>query len=64
MKKSKIAEYARMASEELHEEYMELYLSNDVGYFKDMLSEAIDKLDHIEAMASKRWYSKILKRFS
>lgn len=61
MKKSKIAEYARMASEELHEEYMELYLSNDVGYFKDMLSEAIDKLDHIEAMARRHWFHKLFK---
>lgn len=61
MKKSKIAEYARMASEELHEEYMELYLSNDVGYFKDMLSEAIDKLDHIEAMARRHWLHKLFK---
>ncbi len=59
--KSKIAKYASMASNELHDEYMELYRSNDVGYFKDLLSEAIDKLDRIEAMASKRWYHKLFK---
>jgi len=59
--KNKIAKYARMASTELHEEYMEMYRSNDVGYFKDVLSEAIDKLDRIEAMANRRWYHKLFK---
>jgi hypothetical protein len=61
MKKSKIAEYARMASNEAHEEYMELSRTNNVHYIKDVLSEIIDKLDHIEVMANRRWYHKFLK---
>ena len=59
--KNKIAKYASMASLELHQEYMDMYRSNDVGYFKDLLSEAIDKLDRIESMARRRWYHRFLK---
>lgn len=59
--KSKIAEYARMASNEAHEEYMELHRSNDLYYVKDILSEMIDKFDRIEAMANRRWYQKLFK---
>lgn len=54
LKKNKIAKYARMASNEAHEEYMALA----DPYFRDILSEVIDKLDRIEAMANKRWWSK------
>lgn len=50
--KTKIANYARMASDEAHEEFMAL----SDPYFRDILSEVIDKLDTIEAMANKRWY--------
>ena len=50
--KNKIAKYARMASNEAHEEYMNLH----DPYFRDILSEVIDKLDTIEAMARKKWW--------
>jgi hypothetical protein len=61
MKKSKIAEYASMASREAHEEYMN-YTHQEMAYsYKDILSEQIDKFDHIEAMASRRWYQKLFK---
>jgi len=61
MKKSKIAEYARMASNEAHEEYMSLDSQQLAYYFKDILSEQIDKFDRIEAMANRRWYHKLFK---
>ena len=61
MKKSKIAAYARMASNEAHEEYMSLDNQQLSYYFKDILSEQIDKFDRIEAMANKRWYQKLFK---
>ena len=61
MKKSKIAEYARMASIEAHEEYMQLSPADFAYYFKDILSEQIDKFDTIEAMASRRWYHKLFR---
>lgn len=50
--KNKIAKYARMASNEAHDEYMALH----DPYFRDILSEVIDKLDAIEAMANKKWW--------
>ena len=61
MKKSKIAGYARMASNEAHEEYMSLDGQQLTYYFKDILSEMIDKFDYIEAMANRRWYHKLFK---
>lgn len=61
MSKKKIAEYARMASNEAHEEWMELSNVNYGHMFKDILSEQIDKFDYIEAMANKRWYQKLFK---
>jgi hypothetical protein len=62
-KKSKaIAHYAQMSSDELHEEYMSLSNQIDSYYFKDILSEAIDKLDWIEALANKKWYDKIWRK--
>jgi predicted ATPase len=61
MKKSKIAAYARMASTEAHEEYMSLDNQQLAYYFKDILSEQIDKFDRIEAMANRRWYQKLFK---
>ena len=57
MKRNKIAKYAAMASAELHEEYMNLDY-NGTWYIKDIMSEVIDKLDNIEAMARIRWYNK------
>lgn len=56
-KRNKIAKYAAMASAELHEEYMNLNYS-DIWYVKDIMSEVIDKLDKLEAMARIRWYNK------
>lgn len=64
MSKNKIAEYARMASNEAHEEYMGLSHGELSYYYKDILSEIIDKFDAIEAMANRRWYTKLLKKFS
>jgi hypothetical protein len=61
MKKSKIAAYARMASNEAHEEYMGLSRTDMSYYFKDILSEMIDKFDAIEAMANRKWYTKLFK---
>jgi hypothetical protein len=43
MKKSKIAKFARMASNEAHEEYMSLNSQELSYYAKDLLSEIIDK---------------------
>lgn len=54
LKKNKIAKYARMASNELHEEYMNIH----DWYVRDIMSEVIDKLDYIEAMANKKWWKK------
>lgn len=64
MKKSKIAKYASMASKEAHEEYMSLSYSDMSYYYKDILSEMIDKFDHIEAMAKRRWYKKLFTKIS
>ena len=61
MKKSSIAAFARMASTEAHEEYMGLNAVNYGWYFKDSLSEIIDKFDYIEAMANRRWYHRFIK---
>jgi hypothetical protein len=59
MKSSKIAKYARMASDEAHEEYMAMnYNFHNMGYTKDLLSEMIDKFDNIERMANKKWWKK------
>jgi hypothetical protein len=61
MKKNKIAEYARMASNEAHEEYMGLSHGEMAYYFKDILSEMIDKFDEIERLANQRWYTKLFR---
>ena len=58
MKSKRIAKYAGMASEELHTEYMNLQGNINDWYFKDILSEVIDKLDRIEAMANKKWWKR------
>lgn len=54
MKSKKIAKYAAMASAELHTEY----LAQNDWYVKDIMSEVIDKLDRIEAMANKKWWKR------
>jgi hypothetical protein len=61
MKKSSIASYAGMASKEAHEEYMSLSYSDLSYYYKDILSEIIDKFDEIERMAKRPWYAKLFK---
>lgn len=57
-KSKKIAKYAGMASEELHTEYMNLDGDVSEWYVKDIMSEVIDKLDRIEAMANKKWWKR------
>ena len=55
--KNKIARYAAMASAEAHDEYMAL----QDGYVRDILDEIITKFDRIEAMANRRWYTKLFR---
>jgi hypothetical protein len=63
MKKHKrIAKYAGMASEELHTEYMNLDGDVSEWYVKDIMSEVIDKLDRIEAMANDNWFRKMKRK--
>lgn len=64
MKTKKIAKYARMASNELHDEWMMIdqYGMFSQGHFRDIMSEVIDKLDYIEAMANDNWFKKILRK--
>lgn len=63
MKSKKIAKYARMASDEAHEEWMALGNTNHGYLFKDLLSEMIDKFDWIEAMANDNWYRKLIRKW-
>lgn len=62
-KNKKIAKYARMCSDEAHEEWMALSNTNYGYAFKDLLSEQIDKFDWIEAMASDNWYRKLIRKW-
>jgi hypothetical protein len=63
MKKHKrIARYAGMASEELHTEWMNLDGDVSEWYVKDIMSEVIDKLDRIEAMANDNWFRKMKRK--
>jgi hypothetical protein len=32
-------------------------------YYKDILSEMIDKFDYIEAMANDNWYRKLIRKW-
>ena len=64
-KSKKIAKYARMASNEAHEEWMN---ATDHGVlthhiFKDLLSEIIDKFDELEAMARDNWVKKLIRKW-
>jgi hypothetical protein len=62
MKSKRIAKYAGMASEELHTEWMSLDGNVDEWYVKDIMSEVIDKLDRIEAMANDNWVKRIIRK--
>jgi hypothetical protein len=62
MKSKRIARYAGMASEELHTEWMSLDGNVDEWYVKDIMSEVIDKLDRIEAMANDNWVKRIIRK--
>jgi hypothetical protein len=62
MKSKKIAKYAGMASEELHTEYMNIDGDVSEWYVKDIMSEVIDKLDRIEAMANDNWFRKMKRK--
>ena len=62
MKSKRIAKYAGMASEELHTEYMNLDGDVSEWYVKDIMSEVIDKLDRIEAMANDNWFRKMKRK--
>jgi hypothetical protein len=62
MKSKRIAKYAGMASEELHTEWMNLDGNVDEWYVKDIMSEVIDKLDRIEAMANDNWVKRIIRK--
>ena len=62
MKSKRIAKYAGMASEELHTEYMNIDGDVDEWYVKDIMSEVIDKLDRIEAMANDNWLRKMKRK--
>ena len=63
MKSKKIAKYARMCSDEGHEEYMGLDNGQLSYYYRDILSEMIDKFDRIEAMARDNWYRKLIRKW-
>ena len=62
-KNKKIANYARMASNEAHEEWMALGNTNYGYAFRDLLSEQIDKFDRLEAMAYDNWYRKLIRKW-
>ncbi len=57
-KSKKIANYARMASNEAHEEWMAEFNS----YTRDLISEMIDKFVTIEAMANDNWFKKMMRK--
>ena len=58
MKRNKIAKYARMASNEAHEEWMAMPFNFSPMYTRELLSEIIDKFDEIERLANKKWWMK------
>jgi hypothetical protein len=61
-KHKKIAKYASMCSTEAHEEWMNYTHQELAYYYKDILSEMIDKFDNIEAMANDNWYRKLVRK--
>jgi hypothetical protein len=57
MTKKKLNKLIRQYTIELHDEYMESHRYNfDAGYYRDLLSELIDKLDVLER-ESRRMFS-------
>jgi hypothetical protein len=62
-KSKKIAKYARMCSDEGHEEFMNYTPQQFDYYFKDILSEMIDKFDRLEAMANDNWYRRLIRKW-
>ena len=63
-KRKKIAKYAQMCSREGHEEFMNYTEGQLAYYYKDILSEMIDKFDWIETMATDNWYRKLKRKMS
>jgi hypothetical protein len=63
MKSKRIAEYARKCSIEGHEEFMNYTGGQMAYYYKDILSEMIDKFDWIETMANDNWYRKMKRKW-
>jgi hypothetical protein len=61
-KHKRIAKYASMCSTEAHEEWMNYTHQELAYYYKDILSEMIDKFDNIEAMANDNWYRKLVRK--
>ena len=61
-KTKKIAKFARMCSDEGHEEWMNYTPSQFDYYAKDIIAEMIDKFDRIEAMANTRWYHRYIRK--
>ena len=62
MKSKKIAKYASMCSKEAHEEWMNYTHQELAYYYKDILSEMIDKFDSIERMANDNWFRKMKRK--
>jgi hypothetical protein len=57
MTKTKLNKLIRQYTIELHDEYIESHKYNfDAGYYRDLLSELIDKLDVLER-ESRRMFS-------
>ena len=61
--RKEIAKYASMASTEAHEEWMNYTEGQLAYYYKDILSEMIDKFDWIEVMATDNWYRKLIRKW-
>jgi hypothetical protein len=61
-KSKKIAKFARMCSNEGHEEWMNYTPSQFDYYAKEIIAEMIDKFDYIEAMANDNWFKKMIRK--
>lgn len=61
--RKEIAKYASMCSTEAHEEYMNYTHQELAYYYKDILSEMIDKFDWIEVMATESLYRKMKRKW-
>lgn len=59
MKKRKLNKLINTYADELHAEYLDSFRYNfDAGYYRDLLSEVIDKMDKLEMLTRKKWYQK------